>query len=166
MARQHIADKQPAAIAQSRRTILACGLTGGAAFAVATATLPGTSPTATSQEIKSSQTESINMADSDLQTIISTQNNYVVLINVFTVLPENQQKLADILVKMHRDVIADVSGFHLRKCPYESRWRTGHRLCPIHQPRCGQNHAREQCHGNIPRSSSVGRGSVQQVASL
>ncbi len=111
MASQHFADKQPAASAENRRTVLARGLTGGAAFAVAAATLSSVSSIVALQERKNSQTESVSMADSDLETIISKHDNYVVLINVFTVLPENQRKLADILVRMHRDFIADVPGF-------------------------------------------------------
>ena len=42
---------------------------------------------------------------------ISTGNNFVTLINVFTVEPENQQQLIDLLVEATEQIIKNVPGF-------------------------------------------------------
>ena len=44
-------------------------------------------------------------------TTITKQNNLVTLINVFTVAPENQQALLDLLEQATRDVMAQQPGF-------------------------------------------------------
>ena len=42
---------------------------------------------------------------------ISTENELVTLINVFTVEPENQQKLADLLVEATQKTMKNIPGF-------------------------------------------------------
>jgi hypothetical protein len=44
-------------------------------------------------------------------TIISTENNYLTLINIFTVAPSNQQKLIDLLIFATEDTVSKVTGF-------------------------------------------------------
>ncbi|MGH9429617.1 MAG: antibiotic biosynthesis monooxygenase family protein [Terriglobia bacterium] len=44
-------------------------------------------------------------------TTIATQNNVVTLINVFSVAPENQQQLLDLLVHATREVMSKQPGF-------------------------------------------------------
>jgi len=42
---------------------------------------------------------------------ISTENNYVTLINVFTVDPPNQQKLIDLLTLATKESVTKITGF-------------------------------------------------------
>jgi quinol monooxygenase YgiN len=44
-------------------------------------------------------------------TIISKQNNYLTLINVFTVEPANQQKLVDLLTLATKSSVQNITGF-------------------------------------------------------
>jgi len=44
-------------------------------------------------------------------TTISVENNYLTLINIFTVAPQNQQKLIDLLTLATEDSVNKVKGF-------------------------------------------------------
>ena len=44
-------------------------------------------------------------------TTISKENNYLTLINVFTVEPENQQKLVDLLILATKNTVRNIEGF-------------------------------------------------------
>ena len=44
-------------------------------------------------------------------TTISVENNYLTLINVFTVSPENQKELVDLLILATEDSITKIDGF-------------------------------------------------------
>lgn len=44
-------------------------------------------------------------------TNISVENNYLTLINVFTVAPENQQKLVDLLILATEESVVKITGF-------------------------------------------------------
>jgi len=44
-------------------------------------------------------------------TTISKENNYLTLINVFTVDPENQQKLVDLLISATESTVRNIEGF-------------------------------------------------------
>ena len=44
-------------------------------------------------------------------TIIKPENNYLTLINIFTVAPENQQRLIDLLIKATDTTVKNVPGF-------------------------------------------------------
>jgi hypothetical protein len=44
-------------------------------------------------------------------TTISKQNNYLTLINVFTVQPVNQQKLVDLLILATKSTVQNITGF-------------------------------------------------------
>jgi len=46
-----------------------------------------------------------------MQTVISKENRLVTLINVFTVEPQHQQQLVDILVEATEKVMRDIPGF-------------------------------------------------------
>jgi heme-degrading monooxygenase HmoA len=44
-------------------------------------------------------------------TTISKENNYLTLINIFTVDPENQQKLVDLLISATESTVRNIEGF-------------------------------------------------------
>ncbi len=44
-------------------------------------------------------------------TIINPENKYLTLINIFTVTPENQQQLIDLLIKATETTVKNVPGF-------------------------------------------------------
>lgn len=44
-------------------------------------------------------------------TTISTENNYLTLINVFTVDPSDQQKLVELLISATQDSVKSIDGF-------------------------------------------------------
>ncbi len=44
-------------------------------------------------------------------TSISVENNYLTLINVFTVAPENQKKLVDLLILATEESVVKITGF-------------------------------------------------------
>ena len=44
-------------------------------------------------------------------TTIATENNYLTLINVFTVDPSNQQKLVDLLIMATEESVTKITGF-------------------------------------------------------
>lgn len=44
-------------------------------------------------------------------TTISVENNYLTLINVFTVAPANQQKLVDLLILATEESVVKITGF-------------------------------------------------------
>jgi quinol monooxygenase YgiN len=44
-------------------------------------------------------------------TIINPENNYLTLINIFIVAPENQQQLVDLLIKATETTVKNVPGF-------------------------------------------------------
>lgn len=44
-------------------------------------------------------------------TTISKENNYLTLINIFTVVPENQQKLIELLISATESSVRKIAGF-------------------------------------------------------
>jgi quinol monooxygenase YgiN len=55
--------------------------------------------------------EKNNFTQTKKMTTISKENNYLTLINVFTVETENQQKLVDLLILATKNTVRNIEGF-------------------------------------------------------
>ncbi len=75
-------------------------------------------------------------------TKISQHGDVVTLINAFTVAPEDQQRLLDLLAEATETVIR-VTGFCISQPAQEPRWDAGRQLRPVAEPRGFRGDARE-----------------------
>jgi hypothetical protein len=76
-------------------------------------------------------------------TKIPQHGDVVTLINAFTVTPEYQQRLLDLLAEATETVIR-VTGFRISQpAPQEPRWDVGRQLRPVAEPRGFRGDARE-----------------------
>ena len=75
-------------------------------------------------------------------TKISQHGDVVTLINAFTMAPEDQQRLLDLLAEATETVIR-VTGFCISQPAQESRWDAGRQLLPVAESRGFRVDARE-----------------------
>ena len=67
-------------------------------------------------------------------TKVSQHGDVVTLINAFTVAPEDQQRLLDLLAEATETVIR-VTAFRISQLAQEPRWDAGRQLRPVAEPR-------------------------------
>ena len=75
----------------------------------------------------------LNLNNKVMITRIFDTENFVTLVNVFYVEPENQQKLVDVLVKATETVMKHLPGFISANIHFLFGWNSRSKLCSMAQ---------------------------------